>query len=485
MAKNITLMGASYTDVPAVVLPQTGGGTARFDDASVTTATAPDVTQGKIFLAADGTITTGTGTGGGGGGTPAPVKSDVNFYDYDGTLLHSYTATEAAELTALPSNPSHSGLVAQGWNYILEQIKAEVTAQGKCDVGQMYVTDDDKTRIYCTFPEGRLSPCLGICPNGTVVVDWGDGSGTDTLTGTNLTEVKTVQHTYASAGDYVITLTVVSGSFSFFGTSSATYLLTKDGTTDYTGRVYANAVTRVEMGSSAEIDNYAFTSCYSLSSITIPSGKSVRRYAFYNCYSLSSVTIPSGNVFIRNYAFYQCWSLLSVSLPSSTRTIEPDAFYGCYTLPSIVIPSGVTSLGAYAFRSCYALSSITIPSGVTALNTYLLYGCLSLFSVTIKGAVTTIYSYALNNCYALSSVTIPAEVTSISNYAFSNCYGVSEYHLKPVTPPTLGGTSVFQNMPTDCKIYVPYSQDHSILEAYKAATNWSTWQSYMLEEAAE
>ena len=162
MAKNITLMGASYTDVPAVVLPQTGGGTARFDDASVTTATAPDVTQGKIFLAADGTPTVGTASGG--GGDPAPVKSDVNFYDYDGTLLHSYTATEAAGLTALPENPSHSGLVAQGWNYTLAQIKAEVTDHGKCDVGQMYVTTDGKTRIYCTFPEGRLSPYLGMQP---------------------------------------------------------------------------------------------------------------------------------------------------------------------------------------------------------------------------------------------------------------------------------------------------------------------------------
>lgn len=64
MAKNISLMGASYSDVPAVTLPQTGGGTARFDDASVTTATASDVAQGKVFLAADGTITTGTGGGG-------------------------------------------------------------------------------------------------------------------------------------------------------------------------------------------------------------------------------------------------------------------------------------------------------------------------------------------------------------------------------------------------------------------------------------
>lgn len=67
MAQNITLLGASYSAVPAVVLPKTGGGTARFDDASITTATASDVASGKIFLANDGTITTGTSSGGGGG----------------------------------------------------------------------------------------------------------------------------------------------------------------------------------------------------------------------------------------------------------------------------------------------------------------------------------------------------------------------------------------------------------------------------------
>lgn len=32
MAQNITLLGASYTDVPAVTLPKTGGGTAKFVD---------------------------------------------------------------------------------------------------------------------------------------------------------------------------------------------------------------------------------------------------------------------------------------------------------------------------------------------------------------------------------------------------------------------------------------------------------------------
>lgn len=68
MAQNIDWLGNQYSNVPFIELPKTGGGAARFDDASVTTAMAGDVAQGKIFLAADGTPTTGTNSGGGGSG---------------------------------------------------------------------------------------------------------------------------------------------------------------------------------------------------------------------------------------------------------------------------------------------------------------------------------------------------------------------------------------------------------------------------------
>lgn len=67
MAQNITIMGASYSAVPAVTLPKTGGGTAKFTDVTGTTASASDVASGKIFFDSTGTQRTGTNSGGGGG----------------------------------------------------------------------------------------------------------------------------------------------------------------------------------------------------------------------------------------------------------------------------------------------------------------------------------------------------------------------------------------------------------------------------------
>jgi hypothetical protein len=63
--KDITLLGASYSNVPAILLPQTGGGTARFDDTSDANATASDIATGKTAYV-NGVKITGTNSGGGG-----------------------------------------------------------------------------------------------------------------------------------------------------------------------------------------------------------------------------------------------------------------------------------------------------------------------------------------------------------------------------------------------------------------------------------
>ena len=66
MAQNITIMGASYGDVPSVNLPKTGGGTASFTDVTDTTAAASDVASGKYFYTSAGVKTQGIASGGGG-----------------------------------------------------------------------------------------------------------------------------------------------------------------------------------------------------------------------------------------------------------------------------------------------------------------------------------------------------------------------------------------------------------------------------------
>ena len=84
------------------------------------------------------------------------------------------------------------------------------------------------------------------------------------------------------------------------------------------------------------------------------------------------------------------------------------------------------------------------------------------------------------------SLIIPASITTIGANAFNNTRQILEFHFKSTTPPALDNTNAFSNMGDGGgkKIYVPYSADHSILTAYQTATNWSTYASYIYEEAA-
>ena len=294
---------------------------------------------------------------GGGGSAPSTEECDVNFYDYDGTLLFSYTLDEAHALTALPDAPTHDGLTFQGWNFSLEKVKA---ATRKMDVGAMYITSDGKTRIFIRLEEGRTSPMLGVCPNGTVDVDWGDGTAHDTLTGTSASTVKwTPTHEYAAPGEYVIALTV-DGQMTFSGklsTNQFSYVLRHDSKTDARNRAYQNAVRAVYIGDGGtSIGSSAFTSCNSLSNVVIPpSVTSIAAYAFNKCNSLRSVIIPDGMMSISNNMFEGCYSLRNVSIPDSVTNIGNNAFATCYSLSTAVIPSSVTSIGSSAFANCYGI----------------------------------------------------------------------------------------------------------------------------------
>ena len=207
------------------------------------------------------------------------------------------------------------------------------------------------------------------------------------------------------------------------------------------------------------INDYTFTGCSGLSSVTIHKGvKSISEYSFSGCSGLQSVyisdlaawcninfaiplsnplnyahhlylkdveikelIIPDEITSISNYAFYGCSGLSSVSIPNSVTSIGSGVFYECSGLTSVTFPNSITTIGSSAFRNCSSLTSVTIPNSVTFIGGCAFEGCSGLTSVTISNSISSIEEYVFSGCSCLTSVTIPNKVTSIGNYAFENC----------------------------------------------------------------
>ena len=398
---------------------------------------------------------------------------DVTFYDYDGSVVYTYTKDEFLALTELPRNPSHTGLTSQGWNWSLADAKTYVNKYDKLDIGQMYVTDDGKTRIYITLTEGRTSPILQLYlnANSELDIDWGDGEAHSTFTSTSADYVSE-RHNYSTPGDYVIAITVTTGSFTLQSSSTnvSSILWNGNNSTDSPDRAYNSAIKKIEIGTGVtSIGSNAFWYCYSLTSITIPdSVTSISDSAFYGCYSLSSITIPNSVTSIGQNTFNACYALSSITIPDSVTSIGNYAFSNCSSLSSITIPDSVTSIGSYAFAGCYSLSSIIIPNGVTSIGNGIFQYCSSLSSVTIPNGVKSIGSNAFQRCSSLSSITIGNSVKSIKTQAFYNCSYMESIKFTSTTPPTVANSNAWAGVSPLCIIYVP----SGTLETYKAAANY-------------
>ena len=202
----------------------------------------------------------------------------------------------------------------------------------------------------------------------------------------------------------------------------------------------------------------AFSRCYSLSEIVIPSSvTSIGKGAFSCCRSLSEIVIPSSVTSIGDYAFSSCSSLKYIFIPKSVicLNVNPFAYWNgkleCLSpnfvyeddilfnkdksriisfrnqnIKSYVIPSSVTSIGDYAFSDCRSLSEIVIPSSVTSIGDHAFSDCYSLSEIVIPSSVTSIGDSAFSSCNSLSEIVIPSSVTSIGKGAFFSCDSLSE-----------------------------------------------------------
>lgn len=98
--RNISLLGATYSAVPQVQLPISGGGTATFTEITDTTASASDVASGKYFYSAAGVKTQGTASGGGGSSMNVQTaQSTTRSTSTSGTNVISLTCSKTGTYT--------------------------------------------------------------------------------------------------------------------------------------------------------------------------------------------------------------------------------------------------------------------------------------------------------------------------------------------------------------------------------------------------
>lgn len=377
--------------------------TAKTDIAAAITAKGGTVGAGDGF--SDFAADIGTITGGGAPVVEAPFN-DVNFYDYDGTRLFSYTLAQANALTALPTPAGHDGLVFQEWNYTLAEVQALIAPR---DIGANYITSDGKTRFRVSIPP-QSTRALDVKFNQTVSngveVDWGDGSAKEKKSGTGSVGFT---HTYIGGADYTITLMVLSGTCAL-GQGTVNNPAVGTGSADTT---------------SANLPTYV---------------------------------LKEANI-------------------GAYTTLSNGAFCNARALEKISIPASIPALGSELFKSNYSLVGLCVPRGVGYAAYNLQYQNYGSKFISLPTTVTALYEAAFReNCF-IPRVIIPAAVTTIAITVFASLILAKSYYVLNPTPPTLGGTGAFTNVPFDCTIYVPVGS----LNAYKTATNWSAHAAKMKE----
>lgn len=389
--------------------------------------------------------------------TTPPEESDINFWDYDGTLLYAWTLAELATKTELPPLPSHDGLICQGWNWTLQDIK---DAGRELDIGALYITDDGKTRLYVdvdteTWDDFVLNYWQST--RNATTVDWGDGTTPESKNADSWIEHR---HVYASSGSYVITMSVKEGAEMKLGNGSNGRMLIANSTAD-SGR--CSMLAKVEIGE------------------RMPT---VTERAFYAAVRLKSISVPAGVLFEPGRTFEEATSIRAVTVAFSSAIIQ--TFYNCPNLRAIATPKGMTQrngnnyditntairqvnfdmVAAYYAQS---IERVHIKAVNGQVGTFI--SCTSLLEVTIPADATTFVASAFRGDHALRRVTCLGDIASIPAQVFLRCYPLRFVDFTHCTAvPALANVNAFDSTHPQLEIRVPAS----LADAWKAATNWSS-----------
>lgn len=195
-----------------------------------------------------------------------------------------------------------------------------------------------------------------------------------------------------------------------------------------------------------KIGKYAFSSCNSLKSLTLPKDiTSIGEAAFWGCSSLTSITIPSSVTAIGKWSFYDCISLTSLDLPSSLTTVGELALAGCSQLTSLTLHSNLTKVkGIYLFGGNSNHTNLKDVRYIidSDLETYLQSNHLIFYEIKcgikyylndqeittleIPSGITSIGDGVFLSSNNLTNLTLSSKITSAGKYAFNNCSNLKD-----------------------------------------------------------
>ena len=125
---------------------------------------------------------------------------------------------------------------------------------------------------------------------------------------------------------------------------------------------------------------------------------------------------------IGSTAFTSCRSLTHVTIPDSVTTIGDNAFTGCRSLTHVTIPDSVTSIGSSAFSRCDSLTHVTLGNGVTSIGIFAFSYCTSLTEIIIPDSVTFIGSGAFFFCTSLNWICFQSQTPlEVIPFVFDSC----------------------------------------------------------------
>ena len=408
------------------------------------------------------------------GGIQSSEWNDINFYDYEGTILYSYSWDEFVAKNEMPPLPNREseGLTCQEWNYTLEEVLEQ---GGRCDVGAIYVPSDGCTKIKVdAIVDSRIDISFTIT-GGSVYVDWGDG------TSETYSDSGTMSHEY-NAGKYMISIKCEG-------------VLTANSMCDE-----YQPITALYIGNNFKLSNSVLFKCDNMSAITYPKGAVVNFLP-----SVSHVNVPkqgNGRELGCNYKTIK--TLKSVSVPSDSgsftylfRGFFLDNLHFPYKKSGFApnleavknrLTCNINNAELYSTDNCIIKKSTNevikgssiakIPVTATSIGDYAFCNNFFLTSIDIPMGVETFASNAFSYCDNLKKVAFPPSVNTIQNYSFMYCTRL-EYidmsHHEII--PTLQHVYAFQN--TLCKFIVP----DALYDEWTTTTNWSSFKSRIVKSS--